>query len=532
VFNKEKLLKMLSGVEIESCEFKKAKSSYSTTKCLEYCTAIANFGGGYLIFGVEDKTKEVVGSNAFENTNDIKKKILEKIRIIVKSYEYFLDSKRVLVLEIPPHSAGRFIDLDGQYFLRNGESLVKMSWDQLREEAFKIIPDYSAEIIAGTSVDDLDKMIFLNLMTNIKDNTWKEGKASFKEYLQSRRLLTDKGLTIAALSMFGKSDSIKKFLPQAETIIEYRNNPDSIDYDNRKSFCYGFLGYINIINDNISNYAGHISYNIGLFRDKIDVFNKDVIREALLNAFCHRDYSNGNPITIYISRDKLHIKNPGGFFEGIDEENIIFEQSHRNKLIAESLERWKLVERSGQGYKRMWEKSILEAKNGPDVSNTTDHIFSLILDGTIIDRNILKYIDDKYGQLDKLSIRELLTIHKIALNQKIKASPKELNILLGKGLIEKDGRGRGTRYSLPKEYYNLSNKRGVYTRRKGLSDNMYKSMIIKHIETHGFGKIQDFEDVLPNLPRTKIHFLLSALKKTGKITFEGSRKTGMWIMCE
>ncbi|MCK5744126.1 MAG: ATP-binding protein [Caldisericia bacterium] len=128
MFSKEKLLKILSGEEYEPCEFKKAKSSYSTTKCLEYCTGIANSGGGYLIFGVEDKSKIITGSNAFlGKTNDLKKVILEKLRIRINSYEFNFDSKRVLVLELPSHTTGRLIGFEGQYFSRNGESLIKMS---------------------------------------------------------------------------------------------------------------------------------------------------------------------------------------------------------------------------------------------------------------------------------------------------------------------------------------------------------------------------------------------------------------------
>ena len=62
--------------ETQNLEFKEAKNQYDTTKLCKYCVAIANEGGGHIIFGVQDKLpRKVVGTNAFPDVIDITSKI-------------------------------------------------------------------------------------------------------------------------------------------------------------------------------------------------------------------------------------------------------------------------------------------------------------------------------------------------------------------------------------------------------------------------------------------------------------------------
>jgi ATP-dependent DNA helicase RecG len=409
-----------------------------------------------------------------------------------------------------------------------------MPLDIIKEIIFEeSIVDFSAEIIENASMDDLDKDSFLKFMSHseVEDKLWRPGNVSFQDYLKSINLITSNNkITIAVLTMFGCKDSIRRFLPQAETIVEYRRDSKSIGSDNRIEYHYGFMGYLDIINDGISSFTGSISYSSGLFRRTLDVFNKDVLREALLNAFCHRDYSNGRSIDIKVSTKELTINSPGGFPDGITADNIIIRHNSRNRLIAESLQRWGLVERAGQGFDRMWESSILEAKYGPDISNTTPNLFSLKLNGSIIDESLLKYMEKKSGTLQSISLQQLIAIHSIAIGAKPRIQTRELNELLKNNLIEKKGVGRGTKYHLPKQFFASNNNRGAYTRLKGLSDRTNKELILKHIDNFRKANIQELEDAL-GIKRRRIHTLLNSLRADGLIKFEGSKRSGVWIKC-
>ncbi|MFK5952469.1 MAG: ATP-binding protein [Desulfobacterium sp.] len=65
--------------ETEHLEFKEAKTQYSSTKLFKYCVALANEGGGNFILGVTDKkSRQVVGSQAFRNLEEIRAKIVSQ----------------------------------------------------------------------------------------------------------------------------------------------------------------------------------------------------------------------------------------------------------------------------------------------------------------------------------------------------------------------------------------------------------------------------------------------------------------------
>ncbi|MGA6981400.1 MAG: ATP-binding protein, partial [Candidatus Sulfotelmatobacter sp.] len=120
--------------ETENLEFKEAKNQFDTDKLLEYCVAISNECGGHLILGVKNNhPREVVGTSAFQNPNKIAEKLLQSLKFRVDIHEVAHPSGRVLVFEIPSRPKGTPREINGQYFMRCGESLVAMTPDQLRK---------------------------------------------------------------------------------------------------------------------------------------------------------------------------------------------------------------------------------------------------------------------------------------------------------------------------------------------------------------------------------------------------------------
>ncbi len=130
----EKWLEALA--ETERLEFKEAKHQFEIAKLLRYCVALANEGGGYLVFGVTDKPpRRVVGSQAFPSQtslNDIKARIVEKLRFRVEATELQHPDGRVLVFEVPTRPIGQPLAFDGAYLMRAGEDLVPMTPDVLK----------------------------------------------------------------------------------------------------------------------------------------------------------------------------------------------------------------------------------------------------------------------------------------------------------------------------------------------------------------------------------------------------------------
>ena len=80
----------------------------------------------------------------------------------------------------------------------------------------------------------------------------------------------------------------------------------------------------------------------------------DALREALVNALIHRDYSmRGTNISVNIFDDRVEIVNPGGLPSGINKENFGKESVRRNLITADLFHRMSKVERIGSGIGRM-----------------------------------------------------------------------------------------------------------------------------------------------------------------------------------
>ena len=92
----------------------------------------------------------------------------------------------------------------------------------------------------------------------------------------------------------------------------------------------------------------------GLFHYEFPVFPIEALREALLNAFSHRDFTKSGPVMIKQFKDRLEISNPGKFIGGVTPKNILHHDPvARNRKLVEILQRTRLVNRSNMGVPRI-----------------------------------------------------------------------------------------------------------------------------------------------------------------------------------
>mgnify|MGYP003735291743 CR=1 FL=1 len=131
----EMLEKWIEGKEDEHCEFKEAKHSFDRNQLVEYCIALANEGGGYLVLGVtNERPRQVVGSKAFSGTlEELKHQLLQRVHFRVDAFEIFKDEKRIVVFHVPPRPIGTPLEYDGKFLMRSGASLVSMTTDQIKK---------------------------------------------------------------------------------------------------------------------------------------------------------------------------------------------------------------------------------------------------------------------------------------------------------------------------------------------------------------------------------------------------------------
>lgn len=107
----------------------------------------------------------------------------------------------------------------------------------------------------------------------------------------------------------------------------------------------------------------HIGMRLeGLRRVDVPEISREALREAIINAFCHRDWRDPDYIQIAIYKDRVEIRNPGGLFDDLTFADLRRGNvsRRRNPLIADLFRRIHLVEAWGRGM-----PLILE--NTPDV---------------------------------------------------------------------------------------------------------------------------------------------------------------------
>jgi ATP-dependent DNA helicase RecG len=257
------------------------------------------------------------------------------------------------------------------------------------------------------------------------------------------------------------------------------------------------------------------------------------VREAVLNAFSHRDYRHGGSIFMRQYPRRIEIVSPGGFPPGIDETNLLWEQNPRNRRIAEVLSRCGLVERAGQGFDLIYRECIRHGKPLPDFSHTSEHSVWVTLHGEIKDPEFLRFLDE-IGQkrLASFSTEDFLIIDLIHREQPVsKKLASRLQYLMDQGVIERFGRGRGTHYLLSRRFYRFLGEGGVYTRRKGLDRETNKTLLMRHIDdSAAIGTtLGELQQVLPGLSRDQVQTLIRELKLDGRVVVRGSTRGARWF---
>jgi len=417
-------------------EFKRAENNYpfaggsksdprERRRCvLGYIVALANERGGRLVLGMEDEMPHnVSGTNFAEGeTGALEDEIYERLNIRVRTEELYDDAKRrVLVLNVPSRPVGKALRFEGVPLMRVGESLREMD----DAEYFRIIseqdPDFSANVCKGLTFEDLDQDAIKEMrqLIYVKRKNDSVLTSPLKQLLSDLELLTAEGFTYAALVLVGKREAIRRFLPQYNVVVEYRIDHSMIRYTAREEFCGPLFLIIESVWKYINQPASNPLQHVEDLPQIIDIpaFNRETVREALINAMIHRSMQMNGDILVKQYPDLLVITNPGGFPYGVNIGNILtVNSSPRSRRIAEVVEKAGLIERSGQGIDIMFSNCVEEGKALPDYSQSDDYQVSLALSGRIIHPRLMLMIRNyQKGEesANKLNAFDLVSLYQI-----------------------------------------------------------------------------------------------------------------------
>lgn len=380
---REELQQLITEVQQSQCELAdiEVKSAHGGTpqRLYEPLSSFANrTEGGVILFGLdESRNFEIVGvGNAHRLQEEISHLAWADMEPQIHpefTVEMF-DGKTVVALEVSPVSADKRpchyknSGLQKGSYIRVGNTNRSMTdYEVFGYVSAQSQPTFDEELITEATLEDLDREKLNGFLESIRKDRPKATylKQPFEQVLTHLKIarLCDGTLrpTLAGLLTFGshpqtlESQLVITFLHYFGTTETEKTPRGERFLDNRK-----FEGSIpEMVGDAVNHIMASIrkgSLIEGLYRRDIPEYPEEAIREAIVNAVAHRDYSNfarGSYIQIRLFADRMEIQSPGGLYGTVTLETLEEEQSTRNRTLVRLLEDLHLVENRGSGIKAM-----------------------------------------------------------------------------------------------------------------------------------------------------------------------------------
>jgi ATP-dependent DNA helicase RecG len=321
---------------------------------LKWICGFANASGGKIFIGINDTGKVVGVANAKKLLEDIPNKAKDILGVIVDVNLHSENEKEYLeiIVEDYPYP----VNYKGQYHYRSGstkQELKGAALDKfmLRKKGKKWdgvpIPNVSVSDLKNETFDFFRKRALKS--KRIEEDVLSDSNELLIENLQ---LKENQYLKRAAVLLFHPNP--ENFVTGAYIKIGFFESDSELIFQDEvhgnlfeqveKTIDLLFTKYIKAI----------ISYE-GIHRVETYEYPKDALREALLNAIAHKDYSSGIPIQISVYKDKIMFWNDGQLPENWTVENLLAKHSSKpyNPDIANAFFRVGYVESWGRGITKM-----------------------------------------------------------------------------------------------------------------------------------------------------------------------------------
>ena len=360
-----------SASETQNLEFKEAKSQYDTKKLCRYCVAIANEGGGHLVFGVADKPpRPIVNTQAFLDTQDLTEKLFKWLGFRVDVEAVAHPAGRVLVFIIPGRPRGTAYHYEGAYLMRSGEELVPMSEDKLRRIFAEGQPDWlELPTLRGVSAQDVIQLLDTQAFFDLLHLPYPTDQVGVLDRLLDERLIerSELGfdiLNIGAVLLAKTLRSFPSISRKATRVIVYSGESKMqtvLDQTGDKGYAVGFAGLVQYVMANLPQ--NEVIEDA--IRKEIKLVPEVVIRELLANALVHQDFEmSGASPTIEVFSNRVEISNPGEPIVPV--ERFIDGYQSRNERLADLMRRFGVCEEKSSGIDRVIEAAELMQLPAPE----------------------------------------------------------------------------------------------------------------------------------------------------------------------
>lgn len=397
--------------------------------------------------------------------------------------------------------------------------------------------DFSAQPVPGSSYGDLDPLERERLRKIIlaypggEKNLLELSDEELDKALQLVITVGDQIVpTYTGMLLLGKQEKLREYMPTAESGFLMMNGTE---VSTNETFYLPLLAATERMLDFVNARNPEQEMEMGLFRISIPEFDKRAVREAIINAFSHRDYTQLGRVLVRMDSDGLTVTNPGGFIEGVTIQNILTVEPHgRNPVLADALKRIGLAERSGRGVDRIYEGSLRYGRALPDYSETSSTSVTLFIPRGMPDKSLVYLISEQQQKTGvPVPLNALLVLNLLRQSRRMTTAEisKEAHIpeakmratleyLTETGIIEAIGTGRGRAYILSAKSYKDPAK---YVRQTGIDQLRFPELVMKLAKQQGFVSKKDVIELLHISP-SQAYRLLRKMVEDGRLTRQGN----------
>ena len=438
--------------ETEEIEFK----SCITGDLYKEVIAFANTNGGVIYVGIDDEGNVVGLDNVDEEytriTNGIRDAIMPDVTMFVR---FTLQENKVVRIAVsegsskPYYLKAKGLKPSGVY-VRQGSSSAPASPDQIRR-----------------MIKDSDGDVFEEMRSMNQDLAFDSAEKSFAKYgvafgldkyrtlgIARNGLYTNLGLILSDQCLH--TVKVAVFGDDAKTIFKDNKEFGGSVFEQLE----GAFDYLMLCNRTVSEIKG-------LERVEKQDYPEVALREALLNALVHRDYSFSGSIIVNVNEKEIEFISLGGLLPGLSPDDIRSGISQpRNKALAEVFHRLRLIESYGTGIRRIF-GLYAECPLQPRIE-VTPNTFKIVLPNMNVASSVVydssvsannPFVSERPAPYTTGQMQRIVDF----INEKGKITDSEIEALLGlkktraftiakrmrdMGLIESVGRGNGKVYVL------------------------------------------------------------------------------------
>lgn len=273
-------------------------------------------------------------------------------------------------------------------------------------------------------------------------------------------------------------------------------------------------------------------FHFRLFREYIEDYPEVVLRELLINAIAHRDYSRQQIIEIRKYPTYLEVESPGGFPAGVNEHNYLKKTNPRNPNIMDVFREVNYAEKAGSGFDKIFTALLSKGKPLP-VPTQTEHSLLFRIEAEVYAEKLAE-LSALYKQIKKtdIDLEKLLVLNSIYTEQKLTFQQLEkqpfvnryqlraiLSELLDLEFVETTGRTSGLKYIIHKSRLETTKEKIGYSKLKKQEKARQKEAILRYLDEIGEIDNEGARQLL-NLTDSHIYYisrLFATMKEQGLI---------------